>query len=60
MITTLVKGKVEVKSGGRRRLLLPGEQATVDDEKGVIDIASVDTELYTSWVSGKYDFTETP
>lgn len=60
MVTTLVEGKVEVKSGGRSKLLQPGEQATVDENKGSISVAKVDTELYTSWITGKYDFTQTP
>ena len=60
MVTTLVEGKVEVKSGDRSKLLQPGEQATVDENKGNISVAKVDTELYTSWITGKYDFTQTP
>lgn len=60
MVTTLVEGKVEVKSGKSSKLLHPGEQATVDEEKDNISVAKVNTELYTSWVTGKYDFTQTP
>ena len=60
MVTTLVEGKVEVKSGSRSKLLQPGEQATVDENKGSISVAKVDTELYTSWITGRYDFTQTP
>lgn len=60
MVTTLVEGKVEIKSGTNRKVLLPGEQATVTQETGGISVAKVDTDLYTSWVSGQYDFTNTP
>lgn len=60
MVTTLVEGKVEIKSGAHRKVLLPGEQATVTQETGSISVAKVDTDLYTSWVSGQYDFTNTP
>lgn len=60
MITTLVDGKVEVKNGEMRRQLLPGDQATISDEEGTMSVEKVDTELYTSWVTGKYDFSDTP
>lgn len=60
MVTTLVEGKVEVKYGESSKQLLAGEQATVDERKGSISVAKVDTEIYTSWMTGKYDFAETP
>lgn len=59
-VTTLVEGKVEVKSGTFRKQLLPGQQATVKDGTGLIAIKEVDTNLYVSWVTGKYEFSQTP
>lgn len=60
MVTTLVSGKVEVESGACVRQLKPGDQATVSSRHGDIAIEKVDTELYTSWVLGRYDFARTP
>lgn len=60
MVTTLVDGKVEVKNGEMSKQLLPGDQATINHTKGSISVEKVDTELYTSWVTGKYEFSRTP
>lgn len=58
--TTLVEGKVEVKSGTTHRLLSPGQQATVNLENNAIDVKEVNTDIYTSWMTGKYEFDRTP
>lgn len=60
MITTLVKGKVEVNNGITHKLLTPGQQATVNQEDNAITIEEVNTDIYTSWVTGKYEFTQVP
>lgn len=60
MVTTLVKGKVEVKNGIARKLLVPGQQATIPPENTTITIEEVNTDIYTSWVTGIYEFSQTP
>lgn len=59
-VTTLVEGKVEVKSGTLRKQLSPGQQATINDRTEQISVKEVDTYLYVSWVAGKYEFSQTP
>lgn len=59
-VTTLVEGKVEVKNGSIRKQLLPGQQATINERTEQITIRKVDTDLYVSWVAGKYEFSQTP
>lgn len=60
LTTTLVAGKVEIKNGTLRKLLAPGQQATVNSENNTIHVEEVNTDIYTSWISGKYDFSKTP
>lgn len=60
MITTLVKGKVEVKNGIASKLLAPGQQATISPEDNAITVEEVNTAIYTSWVTGIYEFSRTP
>lgn len=60
LVTTLVAGKVEVKSGTTSKQLLPGQQATVLQADRAIHIEEVNTDIYTSWVTGKYEFSKTP
>lgn len=60
LVTTLVEGKVEVKSGSIRKQLSPGQQATINDRTEQISVKEVDTDLYVSWVAGKYEFSQTP
>lgn len=60
MITTLVKGKVEVINGITRQLLAPGQQAIIPPKDNIITIKEVNTDIYTSWVTGIYEFSKTP
>lgn len=60
MVTTLVKGKVEVQNGFARELLAPGQQATISPETNEIHIEEVNTDIYTSWITGIYEFSRTP
>lgn len=59
-VTTLVEGKVEVKSGSFSKQLSAGQQATVNDRTEQITVKEVDADLYVSWVAGKYEFSQTP
>lgn len=54
VMTTLVKGAVNVNSGGNiSRQLRPGEQARVS-EKGNIDVQPVDVYRYIAWREGRF------
>ncbi|MFT4167970.1 MAG: DUF4974 domain-containing protein [Dysgonomonas sp.] len=56
---TLVEGKVAIESVGGTRILLPGNQAQVLDN-GESVITRVNTDIYTSWVTGRFEFNNTP
>ena len=55
-ITTLVEGKVMVTQQDRNDILHPSEQLTVHKETNIVETRTVDTELYTSWIDGKFYF----
>ena len=55
-ITTLVEGKVMVIQQDRSDILRPSEQLTIHKETGIVGTRIVDTELYTSWIDGKFYF----
>lgn len=55
--TTLVNGSVKVNTeSGESRILLPSQQAFIAPESGSIQVRTVDTTFYTSWVKGKIHF----
>ena len=55
--TTLVEGCVQVDNlRGKVAVLLPSEQLVYDALDGNHEVREVDTELYTSWVDGKFYF----
>lgn len=58
-VTTLLMGSVEVFSGGRACVLVPGDQAEIGPG-GQISLRKVDAELYASWVEGILYFNRTP
>lgn len=60
LYTTLVEGKVELLGGAflQSVVLLPGEQAIADDLG--VQKRGVNTDLYTSWMEGKFLFIDTP
>lgn len=58
--TTLVEGSVTLRSGSKRCLLSPGQQAVVDSVNDELHIKEVNTELYTSWKEGKIVFDRAP
>ncbi|HIW66370.1 MAG TPA: FecR domain-containing protein [Candidatus Alistipes intestinipullorum] len=59
-VTTLVSGKVEVLADGRQIELNPGSQLTYDASNGEIERREVDTSLFTSWVTGYYEYENMP
>ena len=55
LLTTLVKGAVEVKSDNDVHRIVPGEQAKVDHE-GKIVVQEVNVEEFVAWKSGRVVF----
>lgn len=54
---TLVSGSVKVNSGGGQSLILqPSQQASWVSGSSDIQVRTVDTAFYTSWVKGKINF----
>ncbi|RXQ91493.1 FecR family protein [Ancylomarina salipaludis] len=56
IVTTLIEGSVQINNLNRIEILKPGYQSTIIRGKDPIVIKEVDTNLYTSWVSGVYEF----
>ncbi|WP_321348502.1 FecR domain-containing protein [uncultured Draconibacterium sp.] len=54
--TTLVSGKVKVRTDNSKMLLEPGTQAKLDKETRLLDKNETNTDLFTSWRFGKYIF----
>jgi Fe2+-dicitrate sensor, membrane component len=53
--TTLLSGSVRIASGGRARVLTPGQQARVD-ETGAIKVSNADIEADMAWKNGYFYF----
>ena len=56
VMTTLVRGAVQVTSGNNQVVLKPGYQAVVDQYSGAISQRAVELSLYTSWVRGIFEY----
>jgi transmembrane sensor len=55
--TTLVSGSVKVQTeNGSNRVLKPSEQACITPGSNQINVRTVDTAFYTSWIHGKINF----
>ncbi len=54
--TTLVSGRVQVVTDDSKIEMSPTEQYSVDIQTGKGKLREVDTELFTSWVNGKFYF----
>lgn len=55
--TTLVSGSVAIQTNyGEKQIIIPSEQFTYYRENHAVITRKVDTELYTSWIEGKYIF----
>lgn len=55
--TTLVEGSVRVVAGnGEERVITPSEQLSYNKEKQNMQVQTVNTDLYTSWINGEYIF----
>lgn len=56
--TTLVEGSVKVKSDTREALLVPGQQAIINDAHQIA-VRKVDPLLFTAWKDGDFSFQNT-
>lgn len=55
--TTLVNGSVRVTTtNGNNRILKPSEQACINPKSNTIEVHTVNTSFYTSWIHGKINF----
>lgn len=55
--TTLVSGSVRVRTGnGNSRIIKPSQQASIAPGANQIEVRTVDTAFYTSWIHGKIKF----
>ena len=60
VITTLVEGSVEFRNNQSSIRLKPGEQSVLDRETNDLEKQKVDVSIYTSWVSGTYEYERMP
>ena len=60
VITTLVEGSVEFRNNQSSIRLKPGEQSVLDQETNNLEKQKVDVSIYTSWVSGTYEYERMP
>lgn len=54
--TTLVAGKIGIKTNGKEVTLRPGQQAVITKGSDIINVEEVDTTLYCSWRKGLFIF----
>jgi hypothetical protein len=55
---TLVEGSVQISRGNISKMMKPGEQAKVEDDK--IDVMQVDTKEAIAWKEGEFVFRDAP
>lgn len=60
MLTTLVRGKVEVSNKSSKQILHPNQQASITGSTQSILVKEVNTAIYTSWIQGVFEFESTP
>lgn len=58
--TTLEEGHVQIHLQNQTEDLSPGEQCSFNRTTQKLTVKQVDTELYTSWRKGYYNFKQTP
>lgn len=59
-LTTLVQGSVEVENANGKARLTPGQQAVIHSDESDIEVRTVNVSMYTAWVTGVFDFNDTP
>lgn len=60
MQTTLVRGSVEVSNETEKQILEPNQQASISSPTGSITVREVNTDIYTSWINGAFEFRSIP
>ncbi|OJU56347.1 MAG: hypothetical protein BGN96_14675 [Bacteroidales bacterium 45-6] len=60
METTLVRGSVEVSNLSGKQLLKPNQQASISQGDKFIHVKEVNTDIYTSWIDGVFEFRSIP
>ena len=60
VITTLVEGSVEFLNDQSSIRLKPGEQSVLNRATNKLEKQKVDVSIYTSWVSGTYEYERMP
>jgi ferric-dicitrate binding protein FerR (iron transport regulator) len=60
ILTTLVEGSVLLSNGLNKKLLKPGQQSKLSQNKSDFEIYKVDVEDQISWINGVFSFTEKP
>jgi len=56
MYTTLVEGKVKVRSGSKKQELMPNEQSILNIDNGMLSVTTVDVYNEISWKEGIFSF----
>ncbi len=56
--TTLVEGSIKLSTSESEKTLVPNEQANVFTNQTEIQVKTVNTEIFTSWIKGKIEFEE--
>lgn len=60
VFTTLVGGKIKIQKGQINKILIPNQQARVQNDLDEISIKDVDASQEISWVKGMFSFDEEP
>lgn len=56
VLTTLVKGKVEIACGSKKAVMLPNQQSSYDTDDQSLVLNEVDTYYQICWVKGLFSF----
>ncbi len=60
VFVTLAEGKVSVTSPYESKTLFPGDQVEMSTNQALSDVKKVNVNIYTSWVTGTFEFNDTP
>ena len=60
IITTLVEGSIDFKSGSKSAKMKPGQQLIFDQVSRRFTIQQVDPDLYTAWINGLLKYKSIP
>lgn len=60
VVTTLVRGSVEVSTSHNRMILLPQQQVISPSKDSDFEVKQVNTDIYSSWITGAFEFQNAP